>query len=80
MFQIYHGENKLHLNEMIMMSALYYIDMLRWICIVLGHWHNSPRVDMSFDSDTLSSFRANQSFLLLFNVVGIVDMNQMTIW
>ena len=33
------------------------------VCIVLAHWNNSPRVDMSIHSDILSWFRANQSVL-----------------
>ena len=33
--------------------------------IVLAHWNNSVRVDMSLHSDTLLWFRANQSFLVL---------------
>jgi hypothetical protein len=36
MFQLYHGENKLIFNNM-MMSALYYTNL---ICIVLIHWNN----------------------------------------
>jgi len=52
MFQLYHGENKLHFNE-IMMSALYYTNTLSWILIVLVHPNNNPRVDMSLHSDTL---------------------------
>ena len=35
--------------------------------IVLAHWNNSPRVDMSLHQDTLFSFRANQSLLFLLN-------------
>ena len=34
-FQLYHGENKLIFNEMMMRSALYYT--LMWIFIVLAH-------------------------------------------
>ena len=43
--------------------------MLSWIFIVLVHWDNSPRVDMSYHSETLSRFRATESLLLLSNVV-----------
>ena len=39
--------------------------MLSWIFIVLAHWNNSPWIDMSPHSDTLSWFRANQSLLFL---------------
>jgi hypothetical protein len=35
--------------------------------IVLAHWNNSLRIDMSPHSDTLSWFRANQSLLFLLN-------------
>jgi hypothetical protein len=35
--------------------------------IVLVHWNNSPLVDMSFHSGTVSWFRANKSLLLLLN-------------
>ena len=38
-FQLYHGENKLHFNEM-MMSPLYWTNMHSWIFIVLTHWNN----------------------------------------
>jgi hypothetical protein len=60
-FQLYHGENKLIFNEMMMTITL------SWIFIVLVHWNNSPRVDMSLHSDTLFWFRANQSLLFLYN-------------
>jgi hypothetical protein len=36
-FQLYHGENKLIINEMVMGSALYYTSTLSGICIVLAH-------------------------------------------
>jgi hypothetical protein len=38
-----------------------------WIFIVLAHWNNSPRADMSFHMDTLFWFQSNQSLLLLFH-------------
>jgi len=36
-FQLYHGENKLNFNEMMMRFALYYTNTLIWIFIVLAH-------------------------------------------
>jgi hypothetical protein len=33
---------------------------LEGFCIVLGHWNNSPRIDMSPYLDTLSWFQANK--------------------
>ena len=36
-FLLYHGENKLIFNEMMMMSALYLTHTLSWILIVLAH-------------------------------------------
>ena len=41
-FKVYHGENKLIFNEMMMRSALYYTNTLSWIFIVPAHWNNSP--------------------------------------
>jgi len=64
-FQLYHGVNKLILNEMMMRSALFLTNTLSWIFIVLAHWNNNPRVYMSLHSDTLFWFRANQSLLFL---------------
>jgi hypothetical protein len=57
-----HGENKLSSNEMMMKSALYERPThLVGFLIVLAHWNNSPRIDMSPQADTLSWFRSNQS-------------------
>ena len=63
-FQLYHGENKLIFNEMMMRSA-YVLDQHAELDFcgkkkVLAYWNNSPRVDMSLHSDTLFWFRANQ--------------------
>ena len=60
-FQLYHSENKLIFNKMMMRSALYSTNMLSWIFIVLAHWNNSLRIDISPHSDTLFWFHANQS-------------------
>ena len=55
-------------HEMIMMSALYKTNTLNsWIFIVLAHWNNNPRVDMSFYLDILSLFQANQSLFFFLN-------------
>ena len=48
-----------------MKSALYLTNILSWIFIVLGHWSNSSRVDMSLHSDILFWFRGNPYELLL---------------
>ena len=77
--QLYHCENKLIFNEMVMRSALYYTNTLSWIFIVLAHWSKIPRVDMSLHSDTLFWFRANQSLLFLFNAACLADKQQMPI-
>ena len=47
-FQLYHGENKLHFNEIMMTSILYYAYTISEIIIVLDHWNNRPLVDRSF--------------------------------
>ena len=46
---------------------------LSWNFIVLPHWNNSPRVDMSLHTDTLFWFRANQSLLLLLNEACLAE-------
>ena len=78
-FQLYYGENKLIFNEMMMTPALYQINMLSWIFIVLAHWNNSPRVDMSLHSDTLFWFRANQSLIFLLNAACLAEKQQIPI-
>jgi hypothetical protein len=65
--QLYHVMNKLHFDETNM------------IFIVLAHWKNSSRVDMSLHSDTLSWFHANQSLLLLLNVLWLAEKQQISI-
>jgi len=63
-FQLYHGENKLILNEMMIRSALYQTNTLSWIFIVLVHWNNIPWVDMSLHSDTLFLIPSRPVFAL----------------
>jgi len=50
--------------------------MLSLIFIVLAHWNNSVRVDISHHSDTLSWFQANQSLILLVNAVCFAKKQQ----
>jgi hypothetical protein len=40
-FQVYHGEDKSILNEMMMRSALYWANTLNWIFIVVAHRNKS---------------------------------------
>jgi hypothetical protein len=40
-FQLYHGMNKLHFDQM-MMSAFYKTNTPSWILIVQANWNNSP--------------------------------------
>ena len=76
-FRLYHGhgENKLHSMKWWWCSLC-----SRSTCWVgfffIAHWKNSPRVDMSLHSDTLSWFRAKQSLLLLLNVAWIAEKQQ----
>jgi len=78
-FQLYHGENKLIFNEMMMRSTLYKTNTLSWIFIVLAHWINSPRVDMSIHWDTLFWFQANQSLLFLLHAACLAEKQQIPI-
>ena len=50
-----------------------------WIFIVLAHWNNSTRVDMSLHLDTLFCFRANQSLLLLLNTACLAEKQQIPV-
>ena len=65
-FQLHHDDRE---NELYLMRwhwcpyCTIQINILRWIFIVLAHVSNSPRIDMSLHSDTLSWFRANHSLL-----------------
>jgi len=78
-FQLYHGVNMLIFNEMMMRSALYYNNTLSWNFIVLAHCNNSPRVEMSLQSDTLFWLRANQSLLFLLNAACLAEKQQIPI-
>jgi hypothetical protein len=75
-FQLFQGENKLIFSEMMMRPALYSTNMLTWILIVLAHWNNSPWIDMSPYSDTISWFPAKQSLLFLLNDSCLGEMKQ----
>jgi hypothetical protein len=78
-FQLHHGKNKLIFYDMMIRSALFYTNTQSWIFIVLAHWNNSPRIDMSLLSDTLFWFRANQSLLLLLNAACLAEKQQIPI-
>ena len=47
--------------------------------IVLAHWNNSPRVDMSLHSDALFWFRADQSLLFILNAACLAQKQQIPI-
>jgi hypothetical protein len=49
------------------------------IFIVLAHWNNSPRVDMSPHLNTLSWFQVNQSLLFLLNAACLAEKQQIPI-
>jgi hypothetical protein len=70
-FQLYHDENKLIVNEI-----MYKTNTLSWIFIVLAHWNNNLRVDMSLHSDTLFWIRANQSLLFFLNAACLIEKQQ----
>lgn len=57
-FQKYHGENKLHLNKMVMMCTLYQTNILTGSSL-------QQQVDMSLCSQTFTAFHASQSILLI---------------
>lgn len=43
---IYYGVDKLHLDELVIIPALYYTNTLSWLFIVIAHCNISPWVDM----------------------------------
>ena len=64
-------------------SYIFYDDddvrfVLDWVgfYIVLAHWNNSPRIDMSLHSDTLFWFTANQSLLFLLSATCLAEKHQ----
>ena len=79
-FQLYHGENRLIFNGMMHRFALYKTNTLSCIFIVLTHWNNSPWIDMSPHSDTLSWFRSNQYLFFLHNAACLAAKQQIAIW
>jgi hypothetical protein len=52
---------------------------MSWIFMLLAHWNNSLRVDMSLHSDTLFWFRVIQSLLFLLNAACLVEKQQILI-
>ena len=74
-YQLYHGENELIVNQMM----ITFCTRLKLFLIVLFHWNTSPRIDMSPHSDTLFWFRANQSLLFLFNAAFLAEKQQIPI-
>jgi hypothetical protein len=69
-FQLYHGENKLIFNEMMMSFVLDQHAEYR---------NTSSRVDMSLRSDILFWFWANQSLLFLLNAACLAEKQQIPI-
>jgi hypothetical protein len=57
---------------------------MRWwwgpLCSRPTHWNNSPRIDMSLHSNTLSWFRANQSLLFLLNAACLAEQQHIPIF
>ena len=72
--QLYHGKTLVHLNELMMMSTLYWTNTLSWTFIVVLDWNNMSWVDMSLHSDILFWCRTNQPLFLLLIAVCIAEM------
>jgi hypothetical protein len=49
---------------------------MSWIFVVVAHWNNCQRVNMSLQLDTLFWFQANQSLLLLLSAACLVEKNK----
>ena len=83
--------NKLHFDEMIMMSTtcIYYTNNLSYIFIVLEDWSNILHIYMLLHSDNISQFRVRQSLLLTLddacftgksNKYQLYGRNQVFLW
>ena len=66
-------------QAMMTMSTFYQTNTLSLSFIVLAHWNNRSRVDMSLHSDTLFCFRANQSLVLFLNYALLAEKQQIPI-
>ena len=53
---------------------------MSWIFIVLAHWNNCSRIDMSLNTDTLFWFRVNQFLLFLLNAACLAEKQQIPIF
>ena len=71
--QRYHGENKLILMRWWWGPLCTRPTPLVGFFIVLAHWNNSPRVDMSPHLDTLSWFQTNKSLLFILNAACLAE-------
>jgi hypothetical protein len=63
--KLYHGENKLHFNEKMMMSAVNQTNTHCWIFKVLAHWNNSPQVDTPLHYNHISGVTVNTQVQLI---------------
>jgi hypothetical protein len=56
-------------------SDLYRTNTLSWIFIVLSHWNNSPRIDMSPHSNILSCFAIGHDIAEKIGVLALSNNN-----
>jgi hypothetical protein len=64
-----HGEYQVHSTRFWWCPIWWLI----WIFILLAHWNNSPRVNMSLHLDTLFWFQTNQRLLVLRKAVCLSE-------
>jgi hypothetical protein len=78
--QLYHGENKLIFNEMMMRSALQYrATHLVGFYSASSLKQQSARIDMSSHPDTLSWFQTKHSLPFLLNAACLAEKQQIPI-
>ena len=70
---------RINFIEIMMISYLYKTNTLSLIFMVLAHWNNSPRINLSPPSDTFAWFWVNQSLLFLLNAACLAEKHQMQI-
>jgi hypothetical protein len=78
MYRLYHGENKLYFNEMMMFACTMQTHLVDFYSASSLRQQSMDR-HMLPHSDTLSWFRANQSLLFLLNAACLVEKQQIPI-
>lgn len=75
-FQLYNGKEKLQFDEIIMMFALYWNNVVSWIFIMQAHWHGGYKYAAPL-AHFILLFCGSQYLLLLLNSAWLAEKQQM---